>query len=106
MRKGSYSEESTLDHDRKRLNRVEDVYDEHLDGDAPDALIAYGQTAETCGHEANILKQKVPKFSETLCVAPCILKPGHRRCPTSERLDQKRDRWQEEGSMLYLRFDG
>ena len=47
------------DHDRKRLNRVEDVYDEHLDGDAPDAhVIAYGQTAETCGHEANILKQK------------------------------------------------
>ena len=41
--------------------------DEHLDGDAPDAhVIADGQTAETCGQEANILKQKVPKFSETL----------------------------------------
>ena len=96
MRKGSYSEESTLDHDRKRLNRVEDVDDEHLDGDAPDAsweedgpdlhlrlraelqsaravrrrqkemddvhldcdapgahVIVDGQTAETCGHEAN-----------------------------------------------------
>ena len=55
------------DHDRKRLNRVEDVDDEHLGGDAPDASVsADGQTAETCGHEANILKRKVPKFSETL----------------------------------------
>ena len=34
---------------------------------APDAhVIADGQTAEICGHEANIPKQKVPKFSETL----------------------------------------
>ena len=34
---------------------------------APDAhVIADGQTAEICGHEANILKQKVSKFSETL----------------------------------------
>ena len=69
-------------------------------------LIADGQTAENCGHEANILKQKVPKFRETLCVAPCLLKPGHRRCPTFDGLDQKRDRWQEDGPMLYLRFDG
>ena len=85
MRKGSHSEELVRivrthwpcnndsvnhrrrDHDRKRLNRVEDVDDEHLDGDAPDAhVIADGQMAETCGHEASILKQKVPKFSETL----------------------------------------
>ena len=34
-------------------------------GVAPDAhVIADGQTAETCGQEANILKQKVLKFSE------------------------------------------
>ena len=36
-------------------------------GVAPDAhVIADGQTAETCGHKANVLKQKVPKFRETL----------------------------------------
>ena len=57
MRKGSYSEELVK----------QDMDDEHLDDDSPDAhVIADGQTAETCGHEANILKQKVPKFSETL----------------------------------------
>ena len=36
-------------------------------GVAPDAhVIADGQTAETSGHKANILKQKIPKFRETL----------------------------------------
>ena len=30
------------------------------------AQIADGQTAESCGHEVNILKLKVPKFGETL----------------------------------------
>ena len=40
MRKGSYSEELVK----------EDMDDEHLDGDAPDAhVIADGQTAETNG---------------------------------------------------------
>ena len=40
------------------LNRVEDVDDEHLGGDAQNAPVgADGHTAETCGHKANILKQ-------------------------------------------------
>ena len=77
MRKGSYSEElvrivrthwpCNSDSVNHRRRDHEDVDDEHLDGDAPDAhVIADGQTAETCGHEANILKLKVPKISETL----------------------------------------
>ena len=46
--------------------------DEHLVGDAPDAhVIADGQKAESCGHEAKHTESKVPKFSETLRAAPC-----------------------------------
>ena len=64
--------QSTPHHDRKCLNRVEEL------DDARGALVsADGETGETCGHEANILNQTYPSSAR-----PCERRRASRSLAT------------------------